>query len=170
MNKVSSFIKVSLNSHPKGSVFGNLISCDAPFRVGVAMAILFWFCLPDVFAGDHNAPAGARSSAMGNASATQQDVWASFHNQAGLAFLKETVIGVSHEQRFMLNELSLNGAAFALPTKKNGTFALSVSYFGYKLYNEQKAGLAYAKSFGDKFSAGVQIDYLGTSIAEGYGS
>jgi len=133
-------------------------------------AFVLLLSLSNAYAGDHNAPAGARSSAMGNASVTQKDVWSAFHNQAGLAFLKESALGVSHEQRFMLSELSMNGAAFALPTKQNGTFALSVSYFGYKLYNEQKAGLAYARSFGEKFSAGVQLDYLGTTIAEGYGN
>ncbi len=132
--------------------------------------LLLVLVLSHVYAGDHNTPAGARSSAMGNASVAQQDVWSAFHNQAGLAFVKSPVVGISHEQRFMLSELSVNAAAFALPTKRNGTFAVSVSYFGYKLYNEQKAALAYGKSFGDKFSAGVQLDYLQTTIAEGYGS
>ncbi len=135
--------------------------------------IVFLFlccCIYTANAGDHNPPAGARAAALGNSAVTYKDIWASFHNQAGLAFLKEPVAGISHEQRFMLNELSSNAAAFALPTKELGTFALSVSYFGYKLYNEQKIGLAYAKNFGDKISAGVQFDYLGTSISEGYGS
>lgn len=132
---------------------------------------LFLGCfLCHVYAGDHNAPAGARAAALGNSAVAYKDIWSSFHNQAGLAFLKTPTAGISHEQRFMMSELSLNAAAFALPTKESGTFALSVSYFGYKLYNEQKVGLAYAKSFGDKFSAGLQFDYLGTSIAEGYGS
>ena len=136
----------------------------------IIITLLFCCCLSLAFAGDHNAPAGARSAATGNTSATYKDVWSAFHNQAGLAFIKEPVVGISHEQRFMLSELSLNAAAFALPTKSSGTFALSVSYFGYKLYNEQKVGLAYARKFGDKVSAGVQLDYLGTSIAEGYGT
>ena len=134
--------------------------------------ILLLLCgsLSNVFAGDHNSPAGARSAALGNASVAHKEVWSAFHNQAGLAFLKVPTIGISHESRFMLSELSVNAAAFALPTKESGTFALSVSYFGYKLYNEQKVGLAYAKTFGEKFSAGIQFDYLGTSIAEGYGT
>ncbi len=132
--------------------------------------VIFFFCLSHTYAGDHNSPAGARAAALGNAAVTYKDIWASFHNQAGLAFLKVPTVGISHERKFALSELSTNSAAFALPTKESGTFALSVSYFGYKLYNEQKIGLAYAKSFGDKVSAGIQFDYLGTSIAEGYGS
>lgn len=132
--------------------------------------LIICFGFYNVHAGDHNTSAGARASALGNTSITYKDVWSAFHNQAGLAFLKEPTAGISHEQRFMLNELSSNSAAFALPTKESGTFAVSVSYFGYKLYNEQKAGLAYSKSFSDKLSAGVQFDYLGTAIAEGYGT
>lgn len=170
MQKNFTIVGITRNPHPKGGITGVATATNAAFRLGVATIILFCFCLSNVHAGDHNSPAGARAAALGNSGVTYKDIWASFHNQAGLAFLKEPVAGISHERRFMFSELSSNSAAFALPTKESGTFALSVSHFGYKLYNEQKVGLAYAKSFGDKVSAGVQFDYLGTSIAEGYGS
>src|SRR5690606_8928556 len=51
----------------------------------------------------------------------------------------------------------------------SGTFGLSVNYFGQSLYNEKKIGLAFGKRFGDKFSAGLQLDYYGLSIEE-YGN
>jgi hypothetical protein len=56
---------------------------------------------------------------------------------------------------------------FALPLKA-GTFALSGDVFGYSLYNEKKAGIAFAKKLGEKFSAGVQLDYLNTFINDDY--
>jgi len=39
--------------------------------------------------------------------------------------------------------------------------------FGGTLYNEKKAGLAFAKQLGEKFSAGIQLDYLSTQLANG---
>jgi len=46
----------------------------------------------------------------------------------------------------------------------------SFSHFGYTQYNEQMFGLAYARSFGTSFSAGIQLDYLSTKIGENYGT
>ncbi|MDD4214616.1 MAG: hypothetical protein PHR81_07365 [Bacteroidales bacterium] len=38
------------------------------------------------------------------------------------------------------------------------------------MYNESKIGLAYGMAFGDRISAGVQLDYIYTHIAENYGN
>lgn len=113
---------------------------------------------------------GGRAAGVGGATVTYSDLWSSFHNQAGLANIKKFTAGLFNETPFLLNELSTRGVAVALPTQNSGVFAISMSYFGYNLYNEKKIGLAYAKSFGDKISAGIQLDYLGTSISENYGS
>jgi hypothetical protein len=112
-------------------------------------------------------PVGARSGGLGNASSTLTDVWSAFNNQAGLAYVKSITAGANYESRFLLPELSLRSFAVALPFKGT-TFGLSASNFGYHLYSENKYGLAVAKAFGDKISAGVQMDYLNTQIAEGY--
>jgi hypothetical protein len=65
--------------------------------------------------------------------------------------------------------MGLQAGAFAYPTA-SGTFALSLSHFGYELYNESKVGLAYAKSFGPHFSTGIQIGYLNTHFGDIYGN
>jgi len=122
-----------------------------------------------LMAGDGNFINGSRSAAIGGASSTYADLWAAYNNQAGLARLKGLAIGLTYESRFMVPELGTSGMAVALPTKKSGVFALSISYFGYTLYNEKKIGLAYARAFGDKVSAGIQLDYLSTHLAEDYG-
>ncbi len=124
----------------------------------------------NLFAGNEPSVAGGGAAGIGGAAITYSDVWSSFNNQAGLAQIKKFSAGIFNESSFLLNELSTRGIAIALPTRNSGVFGLSVSYFGYNLYNEKKIGLAYSKSFGEKISAGIQIDYLGTSIAEGYGS
>ena len=114
--------------------------------------------------------AGARSAAMGNASQTSQDVWSLFHNPAGLAFLKNAEAGITYEKRFSLKELSTNGLAIAIPAGKTGVIGLNATYFGYKNYNEQKAGLCYAKKFSNKVAAAVKINYQSFNIGEEYGS
>jgi len=117
-----------------------------------------------------NYPVGARSAGVANASVTFSDVWSAFQNQAGLAQVKDISAGVYFENKFLLPDLSLKGFALAVPVEKAGTFAVSATMFGGSLYNEKKAGIAFAKKLGGKFSAGVQVDYLSTYIAEDYGT
>lgn len=121
-------------------------------------------------AGNEPGTGGGRAAAMANAAVCHADGWAAFHNPAGLAYLQKLSAGVFQENPFLLNELSTRGIFIAVPFKNLGVFSLNGNYFGYRLYNEKKIGLAYSKSFGEKISAGLQLDYLNTSIAEGYGS
>lgn len=126
----------------------------------------FSIALSPLFAAD-NYLAGARSSAMACASTTLTDVWGCFHNQAALANLQNITAGFSFDNRFGISNLSTKGFALGVPSKK-GTFGFSATVFGYNVYNEKKAGLAYAKKFGEKISAGVQLNYLNTFIADEY--
>ncbi|MCC6690413.1 MAG: hypothetical protein IT235_02660, partial [Bacteroidia bacterium] len=112
-------------------------------------------------------PVGAQQGAMGGASVMFSDVWSAFNNQAGLAYIKTISAGANYENRFLLPELSLRSLALVLPFKGT-TFGLSASSFGYRLYSENKYGLAIAKTFSDKISAGIQLDYLNLHIAESY--
>jgi hypothetical protein len=121
-------------------------------------------------AGNESVEGDGRSAGVAGASVTYADVWSAFHNQAGLAYVKKFTAGAFNESPFLINELSTRGIAVALPVKDLGVFGVSMSYYGYNLYNEKKVGLAYAKSFGANISAAIQLDYFGTSIAEGYGS
>ena len=127
------------------------------------------FAIVHLHAAD-NYPVGARSAGLANASVTFSDLWSSFHNQAGLADLKDVTAGVYFENKFLISDLSLKGLAVAIPTTKSGTFALSVTQFGGSLYSEKKAGIGYGKKLSETFSAGVQLDYLSTYIAEDYGT
>jgi hypothetical protein len=120
-------------------------------------------------AGNGNYPAGARSSALSNASVTLYDVWGTFNNQAGLAFLKSPVVAFYFENRFLVKEFSMQAGALAIPFKP-GTIGVCYRYFGYSKYYEAKFGLAYSRKFTDHFSVGIQVDYLQTHIAEGYGN
>jgi len=112
---------------------------------------------------------GGRAAGMGNAAVTLYDFWAVSHNQAGLARIDRPTAGVYFENRFMTQELSLGAGAFVLPTK-SGVFGLSFNVFGFELYSESKVGLAYARTFGERLSTGVQLNYNNTFIANDYGS
>ena len=108
---------------------------------------------------------------MADASVTMHDVFSAFSNQACLAELEHPEVGISVLNKFGIKELNTSDLAFALPVSKNGdVFALSLNYFGYNLFNRQKAGLAYSKKLSKIFNAAIQIDYVNTKIAEGYGS
>lgn len=114
--------------------------------------------------------AGARGAAMGNASLTFTDINSIFTNQAGLGYLEKLSFTVYGERRFLLAD-GLNSFLFgvAYPHKSIGTIGLSVHYFGYGKYNEQKIGLSYARKLFKKMSIGAQFNYLGTRIGE-YGT
>lgn len=123
-----------------------------------------------LFAIGEDSPIGGRSAGMANSSVTLNDFWSIHHNQAGLTGIKNFSAGIYYEDRFGLKNMGLKAGAVVIPTKTAGVFGVSMTYFGYSQYNESKIGLAYAKSFGEKFSAGVQLDYLSTHIAENYGN
>lgn len=123
-----------------------------------------------IFATGEDFPIGGRSAGMANSSVTLNDFWSIHHNQAGLTGIRNFTAGIYYEDRFGMKNLGLKAGAVVIPTKTAGVFGVSMTYFGYSQYNESKMSLAYAKAFGEKFSAGVQLDYLGTHIAENYGN
>ena len=89
-------------------------------------------------------------------------------NQGALAGIKKFSLGVFSEKRFLLQELSTYSMAFVLPTT-SGNFGVKGDYNGGQLYNEASAGLAYARSLGNKIDVGVQFNYFSMK-ASTYGS
>ncbi len=114
-------------------------------------------------------PVGARSAGMGHASVTLTDLWATHHNQAALAGLQQAGAAVFYENRFLLPDLNLQAATFAIPAGKAGTFGISYARFGNTLYNQSRYGLAYGKQLFPFLSVGLQLNYMNTHLAEGYG-
>ncbi len=123
-----------------------------------------------LYAGDINSPTGAKSAALGTAGVTAIDIGSVQQNTAGFAEIKNVSGSLYYENKFMVPELRLSSFTFAFPSKKLGIFGLCINYFGFALFNQKKIGLAYARHFGEKFSAGVQINYLSTYIADNYGT
>lgn len=117
-----------------------------------------------------NQPVGAKALSMGGISLLPDDFWSVFNNQAGLASQTNWMVGFAYDSYLGLDKnLSLKSGGFIVPTN-SGTFGLSLSYYGYSAYHEQKIGFAYGKSLGKIFSVGLQIDYLSVAIGNDYGN
>lgn len=105
---------------------------------------------------------------LGAYSSRQTDPFGFTNNQAALAQVKTTGIGVFGERRFMLSENSVYGLAAALPTGM-GNFGIQLNYAGFKNFNENKIGVAYARKLGKLLDLGVQFNYYGYKIPQ-YGN
>ena len=97
--------------------------------------LLFIICLllieiPKLYSIE-NYPAGARSLALSHSFISISDVWATFHNQAGLAGFESITSGVFYESKFLVDELSLIAGAMVLPVNA-GTLGISFFQFGIK--------------------------------------
>jgi hypothetical protein len=130
---------------------------------------LFMILSADSFAANDNYPSGARASGLSNSGVVLTDLWANYHNQACLARVEKLSLGFHYENKYIVDEYGLHAIAIAVPAYK-GTIGASVTFFGYKKYNESKISLAYGKSFGERFSAGIQLDLLNIYQEEDYGN
>lgn len=87
-----------------------------------------------------------------------------FGNPANVGFVSDIEFEFQYENRYLLSELSTKSLGFILPSKFVNT-SFSASYFGYSYYNELLMGVGFSKEFSDKFSMGVQFDYMTTYFA-----
>jgi len=134
------------------------------------ITIIVIFLLPlALYAGGELFPLGARNAGMCRSSVALTGFWNILNNQAGLATLENPTAGISYESKFYMKQLSNKTAAFAYPTNA-GVLGVDFNYFGYNQYNEMKVGLVYARAFGSYIRLGLQLDYLQTTLGDGYGS
>ncbi len=131
--------------------------------------ILSFILLPiSLLSSNGEGPIGPRSASLGHASSCLYDVWSTRNNQGSLGFVRQNEVGAFYENRFLVKELTQSGFAAAIPVKK-GTFGISYSSLGYKLYRESQATLSYGMKLSENISAGIAFDYLNTKIADIYG-
>ncbi len=133
------------------------------------VAVLILGCTTyQTYASGFNEAAGSRAVGVGNHFTTLSDVFSTYNNQAGIGFIKEFSFGIAARNKFILGDLNHFNAAAVFPTK-TGTFGLNFSYYGLDIYNEKKVGISFGKSFGEKFSAGLQFDYINIFL-DNYGT
>jgi hypothetical protein len=98
----------------------------------------------------------------------QTDVFSFTGNQAALARLQQVAAGLYGERRFLLAENSAYSMVVAIPTQK-GNLGIQLNYAGFTGFNENKLGLAYARSLGKLVDLGIQFNYYGYRIPQ-YGN
>ncbi|MEI8048640.1 MAG: hypothetical protein WCI92_14765 [Bacteroidota bacterium] len=136
-------------------------------RLLVILILLFGILKTGIASGEWITQ-GGRSAGMGLSSAAVSDFWSVNNNQAGMAFYDKTAAGIYFENRFLIKEMAMQTGAFSLKTQF-GVLGASVVYSGDASYRTTKAGLAYARKFGNRFSAGMQFDFISTVLGEEYG-
>lgn len=118
------------------------------------------------FAGGENLVAGANHSATGGTNVTAQNVFSAHNNPAGIAFVKTVGFGLYTDLPYIVKGINNFNLSAVVPVQKFGSFGVDINYFGYSAYNEVKAGISYARNFGDIVSAGIKFDYLKINIAD----
>lgn len=84
-------------------------------------------------------------------------------NQAALAYIPIVTAGVRTERRFMLSAIQQHHVMIAWPVSKGG-FGLHLAQSGFSHFRRQSVGIAYGRQLGERYSIGMQIDYLSKTI------
>jgi len=130
-------------------------------------ALLFFFSLA-AYCGDPYRPsAGAGEAGMGYVCVMQNRFWASFQNQAALAYNSTTSFGINYENRFLIKELGTRTAGLIIPVG-GASAGVMYSHFGNTDFKREMTGLACGMKLAEKISAGVQIDYLSEKTSGEY--
>lgn len=110
---------------------------------------------------------GARSSALGNASACLRDEWSLFNNVAGMASVEKTAASFSYDAQPGFASFNRMAAIFAMPIKP-GVAGAGVFRFGDDLYSEQIISIGFSNTFG-LASLGIKANYIQYN-ASGFGT
>lgn len=133
------------------------------------VAVVFCFISSGVFCAGDVIISGGRPAGMGYAAVAGNGLWSVCNNPAGMAFTNGLRAGIYAENRFLLPDLTTGTIAITFGSRP-GTFGGYVNHFGGVLYSELKAAAGYARKFGKRLAAGVLINYMGITQAEGYGN
>ena len=124
-------------------------------------------CLSVSFAQSSSILMGARSSALGNASACLRDEWSLFNNVAGLATIERTVASFSYDTQPGFASFNRMAGVYAMPIKP-GVAGMGVFRFGDDLYSEQIISAGFSNTFG-LASLGIKANYIQYK-ASGFGT
>ncbi|MCD4735823.1 MAG: hypothetical protein K8R53_07240 [Bacteroidales bacterium] len=131
--------------------------------------IYFILCLSQNLFSQELAGSGGSSGGLANSTVAVSNFWSITDNQAGLAILEKPEAGLYFENRFGIKELCTKTVAVGLPVSF-GVIGADFIHYGYTGYNNKMAGITYARSFSKRFSAGLKLKYISTTIGEGYGT
>ncbi|MEI6678952.1 MAG: hypothetical protein WCL21_10120 [Mariniphaga sp.] len=130
----------------------------------LTLAVLFISLLKGLSIGEET-QIGAKEVSLGNAGVVLITPFSVFNNQAALAYITNFTLAVDYRQPFMINGFAQKCLVIISPLPV-ATFAFSLQQKGIDGYTETHFGLAFAKSLGKKFSAGIRFNYFLTGFPE----
>lgn len=121
------------------------------------LVILLFLCQPSCGTAQ-DLTLGARSAGMAGISGLSGDIWSLAGNPAQLASLSVLTAATSLENRYLLKETGRYALGTAIPAG-GGVLGAGTLFTGYSIYREYSVMLAYGRSFGNRFMAGVGLLY-----------
>ena len=101
--------------------------------------------------------------------AIHRSMWSVMGNPAGFAEEKSFSASSYYQSVFLLKQTSATGFVVVVPAGKVGNIGAVYRQFGYSLYKEQMASVAFSRTFGSVVSAAIRFDYLATRFGNEYG-
>jgi len=107
------------------------------------------------------------SVGMGNITTLSTEVWSALTNPAGLGLSPGFSLGIQHEQRYLMPELSIDVLAASFPILGGG-LGFYLSNTGFGAYGENHAGVAMGRKLSKAISIGGSIDCYFLRTPSGY--
>lgn len=102
---------------------------------------------------------GAREVALGNAAVAIISPFSVFHNQGAIARINHFCVAVDYRQPYLIEGFAEKALAVIVPASVSN-FGFCLQQKGIQGYHETRFGLALAKPFGKRVSAGMQFNYF----------
>ena len=122
----------------------------------ISRLLLLVFLSVDAFAQVNS---GARFTAMANTGTAMNDVYSLLSNQAGIAKLTNSTLGLTFEDNVLAHDIKTQAIVGVLPTRF-AIFGAYVHNYGIQeAYSDLKSGLTISKLFGQDFALAISVNY-----------
>ncbi len=118
------------------------------FRIFLLLFGFFFHFSHHIKAGNDGFVFGPRALATGGSGLLHADYWSLRNNPGSLSRVEKSGAAVCFENRYNLQALNQMAFGSAFVTRNLGTFGFSALRFGSGLFNQTRAGLGWAKTFG----------------------
>jgi hypothetical protein len=126
----------------------------------VILFVISFFAISRLSYAQYQTETGARQGGMAGSGIIVNDLWSSYHNQAGLADIKGLSAGIFYSNVFNVDAFRQTAFAISVPTETYGVAGFNYTLSGDEFSNFSKFGLLYSKRLGKRIIAGIQIDYF----------
>ena len=132
-------------------------------KTSIELLLFIFFGFNAIHAQSLRYPATLPYAGLSTYSKEQPDPFSFTSNQAALGMVKNTMVGVYGERRFLLAATSAYRFAAVFPTRQ-GNFGLQLDHAGFANFNENMLGLAYGRHLGSTIELGIQFNYYGYRV------